>query len=89
MLKSELSKRIEAELQKHEETSTAAIEVVDNSGMITLSGTVASNKASQLAAKIASNQPGAINVTNDITVEDGGMPFEEYVPPLSPRRTIS
>lgn len=68
MFKTKLAKKIAEELQADDQTSESPIEVSDDNGVITLSGTALSNEARRAAGDVAKAQPGVISVVNDLTV---------------------
>ena len=61
-------------LQRDERTVDSPIEVINEGGVITLTGNVYSHNARAAAAEIAGGHPGVISVINDLTVsdDDGG-----------------
>jgi sporulation protein YlmC with PRC-barrel domain len=64
----ELSTRVARALFEDARTAQCVIEVIDERGVVTLSGTVPSATARQAAAEIAAAQPGVISVTNTLRV---------------------
>jgi osmotically-inducible protein OsmY len=66
---SELAQRVSAALQDDPRTQDAAIDVVDESGIITLTGSVASDDIHQAAEEIARQQEGAVQVINELQIE--------------------
>jgi TATA-binding protein-associated factor Taf7 len=65
---SDVRKRVEAALEEDERTADYAIEVIDQDGLITLKGRVASAEDKHAAQEIAEAQPGVIDVTNALVV---------------------
>lgn len=65
----DLRTRVANALADHPETNESVIEVINESGVITLSGEVASQEARQAAETIASEQPGVISVVNSLKVK--------------------
>ena len=66
---SELVQRASAALQNDPRTSDAAIDVVDENGVVTLTGTVASDDGRQVAEEITHRQEGVIQVINELEIE--------------------
>jgi osmotically-inducible protein OsmY len=66
----ELTKRVVKKLVDDERTKDYAIEVVDNSGVITLTGAVSSIESRQAAEEIIESVEGVKSVINDLTVEE-------------------
>jgi osmotically-inducible protein OsmY len=67
--KSDLSKQIAKKLADDERTMDSAIEVMDDGGVITLSGTAASEEARTAAENIAGEQEGVVSVISDMQLE--------------------
>jgi osmotically-inducible protein OsmY len=61
--------RITDALQNDPRTDEAAIEVINDRGVITLAGEVDSRETREAAAEIARAQPGIISVVNTIRVK--------------------
>ena len=83
---SDVQKRVEAALEEDERTADYAIEVVDQSGLITLKGKVGSAADKQAAEEIAEAQEGVIDVTNALLVEPS---VNDDTIVVSSRRTIT
>jgi osmotically-inducible protein OsmY len=73
-LTDELSIALADELERDERTDDSQIEVINEGGVITLTGHALSHQARAAAAEIASNYPGVLSVINDITVGDMDEP---------------
>jgi hypothetical protein len=83
--KSELAIVVTKALHEDERTGEAPIEVVDDGGVITLTGTVDSEEARDAAGEIARSVEGVVSVTVDLDVrEDGTRRW-----PLPPRPITS
>jgi osmotically-inducible protein OsmY len=67
--KSDLSKQIAKKLADDERTMDSAIEVMDDGGVITLSGTAKSDEARSAAEDIVRSQTGVVSLISDIKVE--------------------
>ncbi len=74
MFKTKLAKQVKNALLNNIDTQDAPIEVMDNNGVITLSGTVRSGEVRQRASEIAKSESGVISVINDVTVEEEVLP---------------
>ena len=77
---SELAQQVSAALQDDPRTQDAAIDVVDESGIITLTGTLTSDDVSQAAEEITRQQEGVLEVVNELQVEAK----EGEIPVISP-----
>lgn len=77
-LRSKLATALSDELLRDERTVNSQIEVLDNNGVITLTGRATTNEARQAAAEIAEHFPGVLSVTNDLEV--AGLPDETPAP---------
>lgn len=69
-IESKLSKELNDKLKRDSRTADSPIEAIDNNGVITLTGTVACNKARAAATMIVFDHPGVMSVINDIDVDD-------------------
>lgn len=69
--KSTLAKEITKALMKDERTRDSIIEVIDENGVITLTGTATSREAADHAQNIARRQPNVISVSSDLHVDHG------------------
>jgi hypothetical protein len=75
-----LVKNLRAALQKDSRMRDAAIDVVDEGGVVTLQGTVATDELRQVAEEIIKHKQGVIQVINELRVEsDGGVSEEPFV----------
>ena len=79
---SELAVALSEQLQRHSHTADSQIEIIDNNGVVTLSGTATSNKARAAAAQIVLNQPGVLSIINDIEIGDPDATSEVIVTPV-------
>ena len=64
-----LVQRVRAALQNDSRTHDAAVDVVEEGGSITLTGTVATENGRQAAGEIARKQEGVIQVINEVCEE--------------------
>lgn len=62
----DLSIKVSDALANHPDTSEAVIEVINENGVITLTGEVDSVRVRQVAATIAADQSGVISVVNSL-----------------------
>ncbi|MFO7917280.1 MAG: BON domain-containing protein [Anaerolineae bacterium] len=76
---SPVAERVTEALANDPQTAQYAIEVIDDNGLITLRGTVASEEDLTRAVEIARAQTGVLDVVNELEVEGSG---EE--PPIAP-----
>lgn len=76
---SPVAERVTEALANDPQTAQYAIEVIDENGLITLRGTVASEEDLIRAEEIARAQTGVLDVINELEVEEPG---EE--PPVTP-----
>jgi osmotically-inducible protein OsmY len=68
MKSTEIADHVSQALMDDERTREAMIDVIDNQGVITLSGVVESREVHQAAEEIARQQPGVITVVNDLKI---------------------
>ena len=61
--------RVSTALRAHPVTADAVIEVINQGGLVTLSGVVADEKTRQTAEKVAANQDSVVKVVNDLVIE--------------------
>lgn len=61
---------VEKELLNNPKTSPYKFDVVEKNGLVTISGTVDSQKAQKAVGHIVSALPGVIKVINEITISD-------------------
>ena len=59
-------------------------EVLDDSGVITLTGTVPSQEDAELIESIASEQDGVVTVINEIQVDDSEDSTDDNIRPVPP-----
>jgi osmotically-inducible protein OsmY len=87
-LQSELATNLSAALERDERTDDSQIEVIDNNGVVTLSGTALSQEARDAAGEIAQSFAGVLSVINDIAVARPDDTGERVViaPVLPPTR---
>jgi osmotically-inducible protein OsmY len=73
-----LQQRVEAALLDDPHTKESAIEVLNENGIITLSGIVSSHKTSEAAESIVKDFSGVVTVVNEIQVRkaDGDSAFD-------------
>jgi len=66
--KSDLALWIEQALTNDKRLDNSQIEVLDDNGVITLTGVAEDNEARMAAAEIVNSAPGVLSVTNDLEV---------------------
>ena len=76
LLHNELAVRISDALLHNARTQGSQIDVMDNNGVVTISGIATSNHARMAAARIAAETDGVLSVTNDLEVGAPFMPGE-------------
>ncbi len=76
---SAVAERVMEALANDPRTAQYAIEVIDENGLVTLRGSVASAEDAIRAEEIASAQTGVLDVVNELEIEESG---EE--PPIRP-----
>jgi osmotically-inducible protein OsmY len=69
VLSSSVKEQVTEALVDDPRTTDAPIEVIDDQGVVTLDGAVASDEIREAAEQIARQQQGVINVINDLEVE--------------------
>jgi osmotically-inducible protein OsmY len=79
---SDLVQRVRAALEDDSRTQDAALDIVDESGVLTLTGTVASDDVRQAAEEIAHQQEGVLQVVNQLRIAEGDP--EANLPPVAP-----
>ena len=82
--KSDLAQQLEKTLIDKD----AAIEVLDNNGVITLTGTVDDAETRDRAGEIVGKHAGVISVTNDLVVDERSDELSG-IPPIAPTSHIS
>lgn len=65
----DLTRHVQRKLEEDERIADYAIEVANESGLITLSGKVPSAEVKAAAEAIARDQEGVIGVTNSLTID--------------------
>jgi osmotically-inducible protein OsmY len=76
---SRLVQRVGTSLRENPKTRDAVIDVVNENGTVTLTGTAPSNDVRQAAEKIAQKQEGVIHVINELRIEADGQEGEKLV----------
>jgi hypothetical protein len=71
--------RVRSALQGDSRTQDAAVDVVNEGGTLTLTGTVATKDIRQVAEEIAQQQEGVIQVINELRIDSGGKESEKPV----------
>jgi osmotically-inducible protein OsmY len=81
-MESNLAQQVLDAIQSDERTVDAPIDVIDNNGMITLTGWVRSNEDRDAATAIAESTPGVMSVITDIEVDHS----DQFTPriPIAP-----
>ena len=64
----ELTRSVTKVLVQDERTKDAAIEVINQNGILTLKGVVKDDKTRKAAENIAMQQPGVISVINELKI---------------------
>lgn len=67
---SEIAKDVSTALGEDERTEDAVVEVIEQNGIVTLSGEVASATVREAAEAIARSQEGVLDVVNDLAVAE-------------------
>ena len=70
-----LAKRVQDALAQDPRTEDLILDVVDENGIVTLTGTVPSHDAREAAEKVARQQEGVIEIVNDLAVKALGAGF--------------
>lgn len=89
-LTDELTIALSEKLERDERTGNSQIEVINEGGVITLTGNATSQDARAAAVEIASSEPGVLSVVNDIIVgggDEGGGQRPVVPLPLGPLGT--
>ncbi len=82
---SQILQKVRTALAEDERTGEAAIEAVEENGVVTLKGKVSSREVSQAAQEIAAQQEGVLEVVNDLEVvseKDLPAPPATAIPPV-------
>ncbi len=69
-IKTDLAKQVMKTIFEDKRTEDVAIEAIDNNGVVTLTGTVPSEKVRETVVEIAQNVDGVRSVISNITVKD-------------------
>jgi osmotically-inducible protein OsmY len=81
VLKSDVVKRVTTALAEDERTAAFDINVVDEQGVVTLTGTVEDSEAKSAAGEIAEKQAGVVEVVNDLVVQEPDIVDKIVTPP--------
>jgi hypothetical protein len=76
---SELAQQVRAVLQEDSRTRDAAVDVVDEGGTVTLTGTVDTDDTRQVVEEIIEQQEGVIQVINELRIESDNREREKPV----------
>jgi osmotically-inducible protein OsmY len=81
-LQSDLAIALSDKLERDKRTADSQIEVIDENGVITLSGIALSNEARAAAAEIAINYPSVLSIINDLIVDPDATAEVNIVAPI-------
>jgi osmotically-inducible protein OsmY len=81
-ISSELAIDLSDKIERDKRTADSQIEVIDNNGVVTLSGIALSNEARAAAAEITINHPGVLSLINDLVVDPDATAEINVVVPL-------
>jgi osmotically-inducible protein OsmY len=81
-IESDLAIALSDKLERDHRTADSQIEVIDQNGVITLSGIALSNDARAAAAEIAINHPSVLSIINDIVVDPDATAEVNIVAPI-------
>jgi osmotically-inducible protein OsmY len=81
-INSELAISLSDKMERDKRTGDSQIEVIDNNGVVTLSGIALSNEARAAAAEITINHPGVLSLINDVVVDPDATAEIKFVVPL-------
>lgn len=84
-IKSDLEKKLQKALAEDPRTQDFSVEIIDESGYITLQGSVPSEEDRQVAAKIVSLQDGVLEVANENEGSSGDQEGDIRPPVFPPR----
>lgn len=84
-VRSDLEKALEKALAEHPRTKELSVEIIDESGYITLQGSVPSEEDRRTVEKIKSQEEGVLEVANDIEIEPDDQDRDVTPPALPPR----
>jgi osmotically-inducible protein OsmY len=79
---SDLAVALSDKLERDKRTADSQIEVIDENGVITLSGIALSNEARSAAAEIAINHPSVLSIINDVIVDPDATTEVNIVAPI-------
>ena len=82
VLMSDAKKKVLEAFNENGILERSAIEVIDENGIVTLKGTVEKYDSIKFAEQIAKQQPGVIEVINELNVKDGAS--TPGFPPIHP-----
>ena len=71
----EQARRVQEALSEDPRTENLTIEVVDENGIVTLTGTVPDQEARDAAEEITNQQDGVVQVINDLEVDSSEGDF--------------
>ena len=75
----ELAHRVSIALKNDPRTRDAAVDVVDEGGTVTLTGTVASEEVRRAAEEITQQREGVVQVINELQVDEDDQEGETIV----------
>jgi osmotically-inducible protein OsmY len=81
-IESDLAIALSDKLERDNRTADSQIEVIDENGVVTLSGIALSNEARSAAAEIAINHPAVLSIINDIVVDPDATSEVNIVAPI-------
>ncbi len=81
---SDIAAQVQSALLEDEQTSKFGVEVVEEDGIVTLTGVVDSEEARDAAEEIASEQQEVLEVINDLELQEDAASI--IVPPRSTSR---
>jgi osmotically-inducible protein OsmY len=79
---SDLAIALSDKLEHDNRTADSQIEVIDENGVVTLTGVALSNEARAAAAEIAINHPAVLSIINDLIVDPDATAEINVVAPL-------
>jgi osmotically-inducible protein OsmY len=86
-IRSDLERKLQKVLAEDPRTQELSVEIIDESGYITLEGSVPSEEDRKTAAKVVGQQDGVIEVANNIEVSTGDQEGDVTPLILPPRNT--
>jgi len=81
-IESDLAIALSEILERDKRTADSQIEVIDQNGVITLSGIALSNEARAAAAEIAIKHPSVLSIINEVIVDPDATAEVNVVAPL-------